>query len=90
MGRPGVAGWLRAGLPTPDRPGPGGPLSRPRLRGATAVCTTMSALAATSMVSAPSEAEPFSAVPCALTRTDAHHSEGLDTWNAAYPARPAG
>ncbi|WP_107098793.1 M6 family metalloprotease domain-containing protein [Streptomyces hirsutus] len=80
---------MRAGLPTPDRPGPGGPLSRPRLRGTTAVCTTMSALAATSMVSAPSEAEPFSAAPCALTRTDAHHSEGLDTWNAAYP-RPAG
>lgn len=89
LGRPGVAGRLRAGLPTPDRPGPGGPLSRPRLRGTTAVCTTMSALAATSMVSAPSGAEPFSAAPCALTRTDAHHSEGLDTWNAAYP-RPAG
>ncbi|GGV33536.1 peptidase M6 [Streptomyces pilosus] len=48
----------------------------------------MSALAATSMVSVPSDPEPFSAAPCALTRTDAHHSEGLDTWNAAYP-RPA-
>lgn len=52
------------------------------------MCATMSALAATSMVSVPSVAEPFSAAPCALTRTDAHHSEGLDTWNAAYP-RPA-
>ncbi|MFI5566391.1 M6 family metalloprotease domain-containing protein [Streptomyces sp. NPDC051740] len=52
------------------------------------MCTTMSALAATSMVSVPSVAEPFSAAPCALTRTTAHHSEGLDTWNAAYP-RPA-
>ncbi|GAA0705802.1 M6 family metalloprotease domain-containing protein [Streptomyces thermocarboxydus] len=48
----------------------------------------MSALAATSMVSVPSAPEPFSAEPCVLTRTDAHHSEGLDTWNAAYP-RPS-
>lgn len=49
--------------------------------------TTLSALAATCLISAPA-AEPFSATPCALKRTDAHHSEGLDTWNAAYP-RPA-
>jgi M6 family metalloprotease-like protein len=48
----------------------------------------MSALAATSFIGAPSVAEPFSASPCALTRTDAHHSEGVDTWNAAYP-KPA-
>ncbi|MGW3252383.1 M6 family metalloprotease domain-containing protein [Streptomyces fungicidicus] len=61
---------------------------RPRLRSTAAMCTTMSALAATSMVSVPSVTEPFSAEPCALTRTDAHHSEGLDTWNAAYP-RPS-
>lgn len=27
--------------------------------------------------------------PCALPRTDAHHSLGLDTWNASYP-RPEG
>ncbi len=58
---------------------------RPRLRTTAAMCTTMSALAATSLVSVPSGPEPFSAEPCALTRTDAHHSEGLDTWNAAYP-----
>ncbi|MFI9468863.1 M6 family metalloprotease domain-containing protein [Streptomyces sp. NPDC052492] len=49
------------------------------------MCTTMSALAATSLVTVPSGPEPFSAEPCVLTRTDAHHSEGLDTWNAAYP-----
>ncbi|MEV5488684.1 M6 family metalloprotease domain-containing protein [Streptomyces bobili] len=49
--------------------------------------TTLTALAATCLISAPA-AEPFSATPCALKRTDAHHSEGLDTWNAAYP-RPA-
>ncbi|MEV0177366.1 M6 family metalloprotease domain-containing protein [Streptomyces sp. NPDC050803] len=60
----------------------------PRLRSTAAVFTTMSALAATSLVSAPSVAEPFSAQPCALKRTEAHHSEGVDTWNAAYP-RPA-
>jgi M6 family metalloprotease-like protein len=60
----------------------------PRLRSTAAVCTTMSALAATSLVTAPSVAEPFSPAPCALERTDAHHSEGLNTWNAAYP-RPA-
>ncbi|WP_245873482.1 M6 family metalloprotease domain-containing protein [Streptomyces phaeoluteigriseus] len=49
--------------------------------------TTLTALAATCLISAPA-AEPFSATPCALKRTDAHHSEGLDTWNTAYP-RPA-
>ncbi|MGW7298674.1 M6 family metalloprotease domain-containing protein [Streptomyces sp. NPDC054829] len=58
---------------------------RPRLRTTAALFTTMSALAATSLLSAPSVAEPFAAAPCALKRTDAHHSEGLDTWNAAYP-----
>ncbi|CAM5726066.1 M6 family metalloprotease domain-containing protein [Streptomyces violaceorubidus] len=62
--------------------------ARTRLRSTAAVCTTMSALAATSLITAPSVAEPFSPEPCALQRTDVHHSEGLDTWNAAYP-RPA-
>ncbi|MDG9714274.1 M6 family metalloprotease domain-containing protein [Streptomyces sp. DH10] len=61
---------------------------RARLRSTAAVFTTMSALAATSLGTGPSAAEPDSVAPCALTRTDAHHSEGLDTWNAAYP-RPA-
>ncbi|GAA3825855.1 M6 family metalloprotease domain-containing protein [Streptomyces coacervatus] len=56
-----------------------------RLRSTAAVFTTLSALAATSLVTGPSIAEPFSAVPCALQRTDVHHSEGLDTWNTAYP-----
>ncbi|MFE7649823.1 M6 family metalloprotease domain-containing protein [Streptomyces phaeoluteigriseus] len=62
-------------------------LPRPRLRSTAAMFTTLTALAATCLISAPA-AEPFSATPCALKRTDAHHSEGLDTWNAAYP-RPA-
>ncbi|WP_345659906.1 M6 family metalloprotease domain-containing protein [Streptomyces venetus] len=61
---------------------------RARLRSTAAVFTTMSALAATSLGTGHSAAGPGSAEPCALTRTDAHHSEGLDTWNAAYP-RPA-
>ena len=59
--------------------------TRPRLRSTAAVFTTMSALAATSILTGPSVAEPYSASPCALQRTEAHHSEGLDTWNAAYP-----
>ncbi|MET7452515.1 M6 family metalloprotease domain-containing protein [Streptomyces sp. NPDC005574] len=62
--------------------------ARPRLRSTAAVFTTMSALAATSILTGPSVAEPFASSPCALRRTTAHHSEGLDTWNAAYP-RPA-
>ncbi|UNO44138.1 M6 family metalloprotease domain-containing protein [Streptomyces sp. MST-110588] len=42
---------------------------------------------ATSVLTGPATA--LEAVPsCALTRTDAHHSEGVDTWNGAYP-RPA-
>ncbi len=61
---------------------------RARLRSTAAVFTTMSALAATSLGTGPSAAGPDSAAPCALTRTDAQHSEGLDTWPAAYP-RPA-
>ncbi|MFE9643578.1 M6 family metalloprotease domain-containing protein, partial [Streptomyces sp. NPDC006365] len=44
----------------------------------------MTALAATSLAAGSSNAVPPS-TPCALKRTDAHHSEGLDTWNAAYP-----
>ncbi|MEU5597343.1 M6 family metalloprotease domain-containing protein [Streptomyces sp. NPDC020298] len=64
--------------------------TRPRLRSTAAVFTTMSALAATSILTVPSVAEPFTTAPCALKRTDAHHSEGLDTWNADYtrPSRP--
>ncbi|TLS44766.1 M6 family metalloprotease domain-containing protein [Streptomyces montanus] len=60
---------------------------RPRWRGPAAVFTSMAALAATSLVTGPSIAVTRS-LPCALKRTDAHHSEGLDTWNASYP-RPA-
>ncbi|MFD2690428.1 M6 family metalloprotease domain-containing protein [Streptomyces phyllanthi] len=54
------------------------------LRGTAAVFTSLTALAATSLIAAPSVAVPLAAV-CALKRTDAHHSEGVDTWNADYP-----
>jgi M6 family metalloprotease-like protein len=52
------------------------------------VFTSLTALAATSLIAAPSVAVPLAAV-CALKRTHAHHSEGVDTWNPAYP-RPTG
>ncbi|MFK4064824.1 M6 family metalloprotease domain-containing protein [Streptomyces sp. NPDC029674] len=58
-----------------------------RLRSTAAFITSLSALAATSLVAGPATAES-TAGPCALRRTAAHHSEGLDTWNTAYP-RPS-
>ncbi|MCW5251841.1 M6 family metalloprotease domain-containing protein [Streptomyces sp. SHP 1-2] len=74
----------------PGEPGagrrPAGPgVFGPRLRGTTAVCTTLSAVAATCLITVPAEARPFSPDPCALARTAAHHSEGVATWNSAYP-----
>jgi M6 family metalloprotease-like protein len=61
----------------------------PRWRSTAAMFTSMTALAATSLVPGPALAEPRSA-PCALKRTEAHHSEGVDTWNSAYvrPTHP--
>jgi M6 family metalloprotease-like protein len=56
----------------------------PALRSTAAMLTSLTALAATSLIAAPSVAVPLSQA-CALRRTEAHHSEGLDTWNAAYP-----
>ncbi|MFF1449319.1 M6 family metalloprotease domain-containing protein [Streptomyces sp. NPDC058274] len=56
----------------------------PRLRSTAAVFTSMTALAATSLITGPALAEPLAA-PCTLKRTPAHHSEGVDTWNTAYP-----
>lgn len=56
----------------------------PLLRSTAAVCTTLSALAATSIFTGPSVAEPFSTAPCALHRTEAHHSEGVDSWDSDY------
>jgi M6 family metalloprotease-like protein len=45
---------------------------------------SLTALAATGLVAGPAVSRS-SAVPCALQRTPAHHSEGVDTWNTAYP-----
>ncbi|MFE9659903.1 M6 family metalloprotease domain-containing protein [Streptomyces sp. NPDC005955] len=50
----------------------------------TAAATSLAALAATSLVAGPAVAESL-AGSCALERSEVHHSEGLDTWNAAYP-----
>ncbi|MFF7142388.1 M6 family metalloprotease domain-containing protein [Streptomyces nodosus] len=59
------------------------------LRRTASVMTSMVALIATSLVTGPALADPV-AEPCELTRSPAHHSEGLDTWNAAYtrPTHP--
>ncbi|MER7106310.1 M6 family metalloprotease domain-containing protein [Streptomyces sp. NPDC000229] len=69
------------GQQTPDG------VERRRLRSTAAGLFALLALAATGLVAGPASAAP-AAGPCALPRTDAHHSLGLDTWNAAYP-RPA-
>ncbi|MGW7053888.1 M6 family metalloprotease domain-containing protein [Streptomyces sp. NPDC054887] len=57
---------------------------RERLRSTAAVFTSLTALAATSLVAGPAVAARGDG-PCVLTRTAAHHSLGLDTWNPAYP-----
>ncbi|MGW4030473.1 M6 family metalloprotease domain-containing protein [Streptomyces sp. NPDC004838] len=54
------------------------------MRSATAALTSLMALAATSLVAGPAEARTSSA-SCALPRSPAHHSLGLDTWNTGYP-----
>ncbi|MFJ4867102.1 M6 family metalloprotease domain-containing protein [Streptomyces sp. NPDC088757] len=63
---------------------PGGGERRPRLRAGAAAFTSLAALAATGLVAGPAVGVP-AANPCALPRTQAHHSLGLDTWNGAYP-----
>ncbi|MDW6062564.1 M6 family metalloprotease domain-containing protein [Streptomyces sp. FXJ1.4098] len=56
----------------------------PRLRRTGAVLTSLSAMIATTVVSGPAFAAGAGG-PCTLERTGAHHSEGVDTWNAGYP-----
>lgn len=91
-GPPGLSGASGA-PPPPDPPhdprGPGasggdGGGERGRLRSAAAALTSLMAIAATSLVAGPAVAKASTA-PCLLSRTEAHHSLGLDTWNAAYP-----
>ncbi|AWZ09570.1 MULTISPECIES: M6 family metalloprotease domain-containing protein [unclassified Streptomyces] len=67
----------------PRQQTPGG-VDRSHMRTAAAALTSLSALAAMSLVAGPAVAAP-GAGPCALTRTAAHHSLGLDSWNGAYP-----
>ncbi|MFI1397672.1 M6 family metalloprotease domain-containing protein [Streptomyces sp. NPDC020681] len=62
---------------------PGG-VERTRLRSVAAGLTSLMALAAMSLVAGPAVART-SAGPCALPRSTAHHSLGLDTWNSSYP-----
>ncbi|MEU8681881.1 M6 family metalloprotease domain-containing protein [Streptomyces sp. NPDC048611] len=59
-------------------------VERRSLRRVAAVFTSLSALIATSIVAGPATASE-AALPCALGRTDAHHSEGVDSWNGSYP-----
>nr|WSX51726.1 M6 family metalloprotease domain-containing protein [Streptomyces sp. NBC_00974] len=61
-----------------------GGVDRSPLRSTAAALTSLAALAAMSLVAGPAVAAP-GAGPCTLTRTAAHHSLGLDTWNGAYP-----
>ncbi|WP_411110204.1 M6 family metalloprotease domain-containing protein [Streptomyces sp. c-19] len=59
-------------------------VERSRLRAGAAAFTSFAALAATGLVAGPAVGAA-SASPCALPRTAAHHSLGLDTWNRSYP-----
>ncbi|GAA2478990.1 M6 family metalloprotease domain-containing protein [Streptomyces gobitricini] len=59
-------------------------VERRRLRSTAASLFALCSLAATGLVAGPASAAS-AAGPCALPRTEAHHSLGLDTWNPAYP-----
>ncbi len=80
-------------IPNPEvdvqRPQAPGGVDRGRLKRAAAVTVSFLALTATSLVAGPAVATSGPAGPCALPRTDAHHSLGLDSWNSAY-TRPVG
>ncbi|MEU1369512.1 M6 family metalloprotease domain-containing protein [Streptomyces sp. NPDC005803] len=60
-------------------------MERPSPRALAAGLISLLALAATSLVAGPAVAATGEAGPCALPRTDVHHSLGLDDWNGAYP-----
>ncbi|MFI6649942.1 M6 family metalloprotease domain-containing protein [Streptomyces sp. NPDC050529] len=60
-------------------------MERPSPRAVAAGLISLLALAATSLVAGPAAAVTGEATPCALPRTEAHHSLGLDEWNGAYP-----
>ncbi|MFF1922134.1 M6 family metalloprotease domain-containing protein [Streptomyces sp. NPDC058221] len=58
---------------------------RPSPRAMAAGLISLLALVATSLVAGPAVAANGAADACALPRTEAHHSLGLDEWNGAYP-----
>ncbi|MEU2023028.1 M6 family metalloprotease domain-containing protein [Streptomyces sp. NPDC016469] len=60
-------------------------MERPSPRGLAAGLVSLLALVATSLVAGPAGAATGDAAPCALPRTPAHHSLGVDRWNGAYP-----
>ncbi|WP_406096692.1 M6 family metalloprotease domain-containing protein [Streptomyces sp. NBC_01013] len=60
-------------------------MERPSPRAMAAGLISLLALVATSLVAGPAVAVTGEAAPCALPRTEAHHSLGLDAWNGAYP-----
>ncbi|MFJ1844628.1 MULTISPECIES: M6 family metalloprotease domain-containing protein [unclassified Streptomyces] len=62
-----------------------GRVERPSLRGVAAAATSLTALAATSLVAGPAVAATGEAGPCALPRTEVHHSLGVGDWDDAYP-----
>ncbi|MFD6422132.1 M6 family metalloprotease domain-containing protein [Streptomyces sp. NPDC060198] len=68
----------------PRQHGPGG-VEKPSPRAVAAALTALLALAAMSLVAGPAAAAHTGVKPCALPRTPAHHSLGLDNWNGAYP-----
>ncbi|WP_406419729.1 M6 family metalloprotease domain-containing protein [Streptomyces sp. NBC_00873] len=60
-------------------------MERPSPRGVVAGLISFLALASTSLVAGPAVAATGEAGPCALPRTGAHHTLGLDEWDGAYP-----
>ncbi|MBW1598672.1 M6 family metalloprotease domain-containing protein [Streptomyces sp. JJ38] len=79
---------MRSTPPTPPAHPPrraarGGLPRRAAARRAASVLTVLTAVVGTSSFAGPTTGRP-AAPPCALQRTDAHHSLGLDTWNDAY------
>ncbi len=57
---------------------------RPLLRRTASVFTSLAAIIGTALVAGPATA---GSIPgeCVLPRTDAHHTEGLDSWDDSYP-----
>jgi M6 family metalloprotease-like protein len=57
---------------------------RPLLRRTASVLTSLAAIIGTALVAGPVRAAAYPG-ECILPRTDAHHSEGLDSWDDSYP-----